>query len=191
MRFWPQSFTVGVHPICYSSQSVGEHTHVFLSNYSIFLIKKVGGNITWGADNAIGLPSKLGKEKRKKIFFLFFVGHSYKVFLVAWLYLLAEMSDATDLKGAGGLWIFHLQVHSSPHTFGHADTLQQRCVHVEMIGHGVPDYTKMEKKKTFWKLPHKSFIIGRICMCVTIEWGSKLDYWTADNLSQRVIMVKW
>lgn len=56
------------------------------------------------------------------------------------------MSDATDLKGARGLGIFHLQVHSGPHTLGHADTLQQRSVHVEMIRHGVNDHPKMEEK---------------------------------------------
>lgn len=51
-------------------------------------------------------------------------------------YLLAEMPDAPDLKGAGGLRILHLQVHVGPHMFGHADTLQQGRVDMEVVRHG-------------------------------------------------------
>lgn len=58
-------------------------------------------------------------------------------------YLLAEMSNATDLEGARGLRILHLQVDGGSHAFGHANALQQRCVQVEMLLHGAPDFTRM------------------------------------------------
>lgn len=53
-------------------------------------------------------------------------------------YLLAEVSDATDLEGARGLRVLHLQVHGASHALGHGDALQQRRVQVEMIRHGAP-----------------------------------------------------
>lgn len=58
-------------------------------------------------------------------------------------YLLAEMSNATDLEGARGLRILHLQVDGGSHALGHADALQQRCVQVEVLLHGAPDFTRM------------------------------------------------
>lgn len=61
-------------------------------------------------------------------------------------YLLAEVSNATDLEGARRLRILHLQVHSGPHAFGHADALQQWRVQVEMLRHGAADFTKVVKK---------------------------------------------
>lgn len=58
-------------------------------------------------------------------------------------YLLAEVSNATDLEGARGLRVLHLQVHSGSDAFGHTDALKQRCVQVEMLLHGAPNFTKM------------------------------------------------
>lgn len=53
-------------------------------------------------------------------------------------YLLAEVPNAADLKGARGLCILHLQVDSGSQSFGHASALQQWCVHMEMPGHRAP-----------------------------------------------------
>lgn len=63
-----------------------------------------------------------------------------------WLHLLAEMPDATDLKGAGGLRVLHLQVDGGAHMFGHADALQQRSVHVEMRRHDGSGPSRMTRR---------------------------------------------
>lgn len=50
-------------------------------------------------------------------------------------YLLAQVSNATDLEGAGGLRVLHLQVDGGADVFGHGYTLQQRRVNVEVTCH--------------------------------------------------------
>lgn len=52
-------------------------------------------------------------------------------------YLLAQMSNPTDLEGAGGLRVLHLQVDGGADEFGHGCTLQQRRVEVEVSRHGI------------------------------------------------------
>lgn len=58
-------------------------------------------------------------------------------------YLLAEIPNATDLEGARGLGILHLQEDSGSHAFGHADALQQWCVQVEMLRHSESGFTRV------------------------------------------------
>lgn len=122
-------------------------------------------NVTWGADNSFGLSGELQKRAMKwKRTSLCFSSRpntndtSDSQCLILWMwrkslykhqervegsYLLAEMSNATDLEGARGLRILHLQVDGGSHAFGHADALQQRCVQVEMLLHGAPDFNRM------------------------------------------------
>lgn len=94
-------------------------------------------------------PASCREEEKKKLFNPSLIIYSPSFFhaLLGGFYLAAEVSDATNLKGAGGLTILHLQVHGGPHTFGHADALQQRCVYVEEVGHGAPAPTKRAKTK--------------------------------------------
>lgn len=58
------------------------------------------------------------------------------------------MSNASDLEGAGGLGVLHLQVDGGPHTFGQVDALQQRRVQVEGLRHGAPGFTERAKQNS-------------------------------------------
>lgn len=60
-------------------------------------------------------------------------------------YLLAQVSDAADLEGAGGLRVLHLQVDTGASELGHGRTLQQRRVEVEVTRHGALWKTHGEK----------------------------------------------
>ena len=62
-------------------------------------------------------------------------------------YLLAEVADASDLEGARGLRVLHLQEHGGPHTLGHADALQQGAVQVERPRHGAKPFNWNAKQK--------------------------------------------
>lgn len=94
-------------------------------------------------------PASCREEEKKQLLIPSLIIYPCSSFhaLLGGFYLPAEVSDATNLEGAGGLRVLHLQVDGGPHTLGHADALQQRCVDVEELGHGAPASTKTAKTK--------------------------------------------